>query len=149
MFVYLLLSTKGGTYVGATKDLNHRLRAHNREIAGGAHATSMRVLGGETWSRVCHVSGFPDWVATLQFEWRFKQLSRKYPLRMNPLERRVRALRDLLALEKPTTKAVSYSQWAQPPVVVVERDFEMFQQYGLGGGGEVVKAATAETEVVK
>lgn len=137
MFVYLLVSTGGATYVGATTDLDHRLRAHNREIAGGAHATSVRVLQGERWKRVCFVSGFPDWSATLQFEWRFKQLSRKWPQRMWPLERRVRALRELLlVLDRPTSKAVPYSDWALPPRLVVETDADLFQQVGLGDGGE-------------
>jgi len=116
-FVYLLECTDGATYVGATVDLNHRLRQHNKELKGGAHATSAKVAQGKIWHRVCHVAGFPDWPAALQFEWRFKQLSRKYPQKMNPLIRRLRALKDLLALERPTSKAVAYSEWAQPPQV--------------------------------
>ena len=133
MFVYLLVSTGGTTYVGATTDLDHRLRAHNREIAGGAHATSIRVLQGETWTRVCHMAGFPDWKSALQFEWRFKQISRKYPMRMNPLERRVQALRDLLALERPTTKAIPYSEWPTPPRLVIETNRDLFVRMGLVG----------------
>lgn len=116
-FVYLLESTDGSTYVGATVDLDHRLRQHNKEIKGGAFATSAKVVAGQIWRRVCHVAGFPDWPAALQFEWRWKQLSRKLPARMNPLERRKQALQTLLALERPTSKAVAYSEWAQPPVV--------------------------------
>jgi len=116
-FVYLLESTDKATYVGATVDLYHRLRQHNKEIKGGAHATSAKVAKGETWQRICHISGFPDWPAALQFEWRFKQLSRKYPKKMYPLERRVKALKDLLALERPTSKAVAYSEWPTPPKV--------------------------------
>jgi len=116
-FVYLLECTDGSTYVGATVDLDHRLRQHNKEIKGGAHATSAKVGKGETWRRVCHVAGFPDWSAALQFEWRWKQLSRKLPARMNPLERRKQALNDLLALERPTSKALAYSEWSNPPAV--------------------------------
>jgi len=116
-FVYLLESTDGSTYVGATVDLDHRLRQHNKEIKGGAYATSAKVAAGQTWRRVCHVAGFPDWPAALQFEWRWKQLSRKLPARMNPLERRKQALTALLALERPTTKAIPYSEWPEPPVV--------------------------------
>ena len=84
-FVYLLVSTKGNTYVGATIDLNRRLRQHNKEIKGGAHATGIKVAQGESWVRAAHVSGFPDWQAALQFEWRWKHLSRKYPVKLNPL----------------------------------------------------------------
>jgi len=59
-FVYLLVSTNGNTYVGATVDLERRLRQHNKEIKGGAHATGMKVAKGETWERAGHVSGFPN-----------------------------------------------------------------------------------------
>lgn len=128
-FVYLLQSDSGATYIGATIDLDHRLRQHNKEIKGGAHATSAKVLRGEHWTRVCHIRGFPDWVAALQFEWRWKQLSRKYPSRMNPLERRLSALRDLLSLEKPTTKSVYYSEWTNEkkgPELVREMESNYF-----------------------
>ena len=116
-FVYLLECTDGSTYVGATVDLDHRLRQHNKEIKGGAFATSAKVGKGETWRRVCHVAGFPDWSAALQFEWRWKQLSRKLPARMNPLERRKQALTALLALERPTAKALAYNEWSELPEV--------------------------------
>jgi predicted GIY-YIG superfamily endonuclease len=121
-YVYLLVSTSGNTYVGATVDLNRRLRQHNKEIKGGAHATSIKVLKGEIWTRAAHVSGFPSWPAALQFEWRWKHLSRKYPVNMNPLERRISALKDLLALERPTSKAIAYSEWPSPPEVHCETD---------------------------
>jgi structure-specific endonuclease subunit SLX1 len=121
-FVYLLVSTNGNTYVGATVDLNRRLRQHNKEIKGGAHATGVKVAQGETWTRAAHVSGFPDWPAALQFEWRWKHLSRKYGVKINPLEKRMNALRDLLALERPTSKAIAYSEWPAPPVVHLETD---------------------------
>ena len=121
-FVYLFVSTNGNTYVGATVDLNRRLRQHNKEIKGGAHATGVKVAQGETWTRAAHVSGFPDWPAALQFEWRWKQLSRKYGIKINPLEKRMKALKDLLALERPTSKAVAYTEWPAPPVVNLETD---------------------------
>jgi structure-specific endonuclease subunit SLX1 len=66
--------------VGATVDVDRRLRQHNKELAGGAHATGMKVNKGETWQRICYVSGFPTWQAALQFEWRWKQISRKFCL---------------------------------------------------------------------
>jgi structure-specific endonuclease subunit SLX1 len=121
-YVYLLVSTSGNTYVGATVDLERRLRQHNKEIKGGAHATGMKVSQGETWTRAAHVSGFPDWQAALQFEWRWKQLSRKLPLKMNPLERRIRALKELISLERPTSKAKPYTDWPTPPEVHTETD---------------------------
>jgi predicted GIY-YIG superfamily endonuclease len=119
-FVYLLVSSDDATYVGATVDLNHRLRQHNKEIKGGAHATSAKVGNGHTWTRACHVAGFPDWPAALQFEWRWKHLNRQMPTKMFPLERRMRALQKLLSLERPTSKAIAYSEWPAPPQVNIE-----------------------------
>jgi structure-specific endonuclease subunit SLX1 len=121
-FVYLLVSSSGATYVGATVDLDRRLRQHNKEITGGAHATGAKVAQGEIWVRAAHVSGFPDWQATLQFEWRWKHISRKYPAKMYPLERRLKALKELLSLERPTSKAKAYSEWPSPPEVHCETD---------------------------
>ena len=120
-YVYLLVSSDGATYVGATVDLDHRLRQHNKEIKGGAHATSIKVDGGEIWVRAAHVSGFPDWRSALQFEWRWKQLSRKYQSKkIPPLEKRMIALKELLALEKSTTLSVPYTEWASPPEIHIE-----------------------------
>ena len=121
-YVYLLISTNGNTYVGATVDLDRRLRQHNKEIKGGAHATGAKVAQGEVWTRAAHVSGFPDWQAALQFEWRWKQLSRKLPVNMVPLERRMLALKQLLDLPQSTSKATPYSEWPTPPEVHAETD---------------------------
>ena len=121
-FVYLLLSSDSCTYVGATVDLDRRLRQHNKEIKGGAFITGSKVLKGETWIRACHVEGFPDWQAALQFEWRWKQLTRKLTISVHPLHRRIIALKQLINLERPTTKAKAYSEWLTPLEVVLEDD---------------------------
>lgn len=122
-YVYLLVSTHGNTYIGATVDLNRRLRQHNKEIKGGARATGAKVARGETWTRAAHVSGFPDWQATLQFEWRWKNLSRTKAVMASfkrPLERRMAALDVLLGLPQSTTKATPFSAWPSPPCVHIE-----------------------------
>jgi len=122
-FVYLLESSDSkSTYVGATVNLDRRLRQHNKEIKGGAHATGAKVARGESWRRVCYISGFPDWSAALQFEWRWKQITRKQSPSKSPLERRILALDILLKLERPTTKAMAYSEWPSPPEVVYENE---------------------------
>lgn len=122
-FVYLLESSSGATYIGATIDVERRLRQHNKEIKGGAHATGTKVAKGESWSRICYVQGFPDWTAALQFEWRWKQLSRKFPSKMQPLERRMMALKQLLEFERPTTKAIAYSEWSVEPEINWDSEF--------------------------
>lgn len=124
-FVYLLVSSDNkATYVGATVDLDHRLRQHNKEIKGGAHATSIKVGQGNTWMRACYVSGFPNWQAALQFEWRWKQIGRKRLKtdgKLKPLDRRMLALNELLSLQQSTSKAIPYSQWNTPPEIHMER----------------------------
>ena len=128
-FVYLLMSSNGATYIGATIDLNRRLDQHNKFLKGGAKATSIRVENGEMWVRMCHVKNFPDWQSALQFEWRWKQLSRKiYKKGQNPLKRRVEALKMLLSLERSTTKAKPFCEWENPPEVVAE-DLEFSREF--------------------
>jgi len=118
---YLLATCDGRsekTYVGVTPNLDRRLRQHNGEISGGAKATT-----GRRWERICHVRGFPDHRAALQFEWRWKQVSRG--LDGAPLKRRLRALQVLLGFDKPTTAAVDYASWPEPPEVVIETEREL------------------------
>jgi len=121
-YVYLLECTDKATYVGATVDPNRRLRQHNKEISGGAHLTGSKVIKGEAWERICYVEGFPEWTEALKFEWRWKQLSRKLPMKMLPVERRLRALKMLLALERSTTKATAFSEWPRQPQIHWDND---------------------------
>ena len=51
---------------------------------------------------------------------RWKRLGRKFPKKMYPLERRLKALKLLLSLESSTTKAIPYSEWENPPKVNLE-----------------------------
>ncbi len=121
-FVYLLESTNHTTYIGATVNLEHRLRQHNGEIKGGAVATTRKVNKGETWKRVCHIEGFPTWSECLKFEWAWKFYSRKLSKKLFPLDRRKKALETLLSLEKSTSKAVPYNEWETPIKVVWENE---------------------------
>ena len=115
--VYLLLSTTGHTYVGATVDLDHRLRQHNGEICGGAKATA-KCPGG--WQRLCHVEGFANEGAALQFEWAWKNWTKK--CRGGALERRIRGLCALVNSEKATSKALAFSLLESPLIFVIESD---------------------------
>jgi predicted GIY-YIG superfamily endonuclease len=111
-FVYLLECSDKSTYVGATVNLEHRLRQHNGEIKGGARATTMKIKQGKIWNRLCYIRGFPDWVSTLQFEWALKYYSRKFVnKKMPPLERRMRGLKIIMNMEKPTSNALKYNEW--------------------------------------
>lgn len=122
-FVYCLESNKThSTYIGATIDVFQRLRKHNCEIKGGAVQTGKRVRQGETWRVNRYVCGFPTWQAALQFEWRWKNISRTVAKKMHKtfnVEVRCNALQILLALEKSTTKAIPYKDWQTPPKVII------------------------------
>jgi len=110
-YCYLLYTDEGQTYVGATVDPDRRLRQHNQEIVGGAHATGIRVKQGLVWKRACVVP-LPEWKTALQFEWRWKQLGRTQCKHIrNPIERRLRSLHVLLSFEKPTTAAIPYDAY--------------------------------------
>lgn len=121
-YVYLLVNNpyRINTYVGATVNLERRLRQHNKEIKGGAYATTTKVTDDENWLRACYVSGFPDWSSALQFEWKWKYLSRKIPLKKPPLYRRLDALKILLTSERSTSKAIPFSEWINKPEIHFE-----------------------------
>ena len=67
--------------------------------------------------------------STLQFEWRWKQISRTLSKTMKPIERRIMALHRLLNLDRPTTKALPYSEWEQKPHVHMELFVDLFSLY--------------------
>ncbi len=120
-YVYFIQSTNGSTYIGATVNLDKRIRQHNKEIKGGATATSLKVNGGEVWSYVCYVENFPSWNEALKFEWRWKQISRKIQKSkpdQKPIERRLEALKTLLSLDKSTSRAIPYTEWEKLPNVI-------------------------------
>ena len=101
--------------------LDKRIRKHNCELKGGATATSIQVNKGEVWSYVCYIKNCPTWNAALQCEWRWKKISRQIQMEkpyQNPKERRLEALKKLLSLDRPTSKAELYSSWENPPEVV-------------------------------
>ena len=113
-YCYLLYTNEGQTYVGATVDPDRRLRQHNKELGGGAHATGIRVAQGLVWKRACVVS-LPEWRTALQFEWRWKQLGRTQCKGVrNPILRRLASLKTLLSLEKPTESAIPYEMYPEP-----------------------------------
>ena len=79
-FVYCIstIDPPTRTYIGATTDVDRRLRQHNGELSGGARKTSQRP--GQ-WYRVCYLRGFTSWREALQVEWRWKHFSRQLAAR--------------------------------------------------------------------
>jgi len=106
MYVYLLQSSSKKTYVGATINVERRLRQHNRELKGGALYTGKWVKRGDTWNCIGYVSGFPTWIDALQFEWKWKKLSKG-----TSLQCRLEALNVLITSEKSTASSTPFSEW--------------------------------------
>jgi len=112
--VYLLQDINSQrTYVGATLDIHRRLLQHNGVQSGGAKATS-----GRQWSRICHVTGFPHERAALQFEWKWKNLTKKE--NGSALDRRTKALIVLLNSSQSTSKATDYKEYVDSLEVIWE-----------------------------
>ena len=139
-YVYLLICSDNTSYVGATVDLDRRLRQHNGEIKGGAHMTSMKLKQGKSWHRACYVSGFPTWQSALQFEWRWKQLTRKLNMAQKPIIRRFSALRLLLSLDRSTTKATPFIDWETPPEIIFENEEDklLYEEHGMDTSVDIV-----------
>ena len=72
-YVYFIKSTNGSTYIGATVNLDKRIRQHNKEIKGGAKCTSRR----ENWYPICIIDGFATMVEAMQCEWSLKHYMKK------------------------------------------------------------------------
>ena len=103
---YLLyLPGTNRTYIGATKDPDHRLRQHNGELSGGAKATK-----GKQWTQAFYLSGFPDWRSTLQFEWAWKYYGRGKP----GLKGKIAALNILRTKDRATSKSRPFVEWPAP-----------------------------------
>lgn len=104
----------GRTYIGATHDPDRRLRQHNRELAGGASSTA-----GKIWNRALYVSGFPDWRATLQFEWMWKHIGKKH----HGLQGKMDSLVALLRQGKSTSNSVPFRMYNNCISLTVNPDF--------------------------
>jgi len=127
--VYCLESFDGrNTYVGSSVNPDHRLRQHNGEIKGGAKATAAR--GPGAWHRAAFLQGF-DKTAALQFEWRWKRLTRRaagasrleaFGPRAGGLEKRLAALAQLLRLERPTKAARPLAEYIGGLTLFVETE---------------------------
>lgn len=112
---YCLQDESGKTYIGYSVDVDRRLRQHNGELKGGARATSR----GSGWVRVCHVTGFPDKVEALRFEWAWKAESRKVQ-GATPILRRLNALIELCNKDKSTRSANQYDSYEGPLCIFVD-----------------------------
>jgi structure-specific endonuclease subunit SLX1 len=90
--VYLLRSVKTEKstrcYIGFTTHPQRRIRQHNGDIKAGAKKTSAH----RPWRYILVVSGFPNKIVALQFEWQFQ----------HPLESRV--VRDRINIRRKWSK---------------------------------------------
>ena len=119
-YCYLLVDDSNTySYIGVAKNsVDRRLAQHNREKSGGAKATA-----GKHWRRICYISNFPNNTAALQFEWKWKNLSKNESHKnKNVFQRRINALYNLVKLSKPTLKAVDYSTYPEKLCINIEED---------------------------
>jgi predicted GIY-YIG superfamily endonuclease len=104
-YCYLIKDVTNKTYIGATCNIEKRLKQHNGILSGGAKYTK----SGTSWKYVCIISDIPEWRSALQIEWKWKNICRtKYKNIKCTITRRLYALKYLLSLEKPTTNSIPY-----------------------------------------
>jgi ribA/ribD-fused uncharacterized protein len=133
--VYLLHCDKK-TYIGMTDNPLHRLRQHNREIAGGARATA-----GHIWKHVCVLSGFPTRRSALQFEWMWKYSARRTHARS--IEAKMETLSQIWKCDCSSSKSIHFSQLSTPfflsfslPLTEKLNKIESIQSLKLSGCGK-------------
>lgn len=105
------------TYVGATIDVDRRLRQHNAEIKGGARRTTAVAIhrGPHAWKRMCHCVGFVDKIECLKFEWYWKHFSRRLTDK-DPVKRRLLAVQNMLALDRWSHIELIWESDSAPPL---------------------------------
>jgi|TARA_B110000858_G_scaffold191704_1_gene241335 predicted GIY-YIG superfamily endonuclease len=94
-----IIENRGYTYVGVSNNVHKRLRAHNKEISGGAKYTTSK---GKGWKHICIVHGFPTKIESLQFEWALKHVP---PRNAGGVKNRIKKLNILLNKEYWTSRA--------------------------------------------
>ncbi len=70
------------------------------------------------------MTGFPHERAALQFEWKWKHVSKQ--VSGGPLQRRIKALCQLFGLDKTTSKATDYQDYVSNLNVVWESEKDMY-----------------------
>ena len=70
-WVVYCLFLENYTYIGATINLDLRLRRHNGEFKGGAKYTTSK---GPGWKCAVYVTGFKNQKDALKFEWAWKHI---------------------------------------------------------------------------
>jgi predicted GIY-YIG superfamily endonuclease len=88
-----IIENRGYTYVGVSNNVHKRLRAHNKEISGGAKYTTSK---GKGWKHICIVHGFPTKIESLQFEWALKHVP---PRNAGGIKNRIKKLYKLINKE--------------------------------------------------
>lgn len=109
---YCLISETGTSYVGFTVDVDRRLKQHNGLLVGGAKATK-----GKTWTRILTVTGFPTQRDALQFEWKWKFVSRAMK-GATAVERRCKALLQIVNSERSTSTATPFCAYENPLLIL-------------------------------
>ena len=99
MWRFYIIVNRRCTYAGVSPTPERRLRQHNGEIKGGAKYPLSRGAG---WEHVCLVSGFPDKIAAMQFEWAVKHAGTKG---QGGLKVRMSKLAEVLGRSRWTSKS--------------------------------------------
>ena len=86
-----IIENRGYTYVGVSNNVHKRLRAHNKEISGGAKYTTSK---GKGWRHICVVHGFPTKIES--FEWALKHVP---PRNAGGIKNRIKKLYKLINKE--------------------------------------------------
>ena len=100
-YVYILVNNsdnyKNHSYIGFTNNPIRRLRQHNKEIKGGAKATTNK---DSEWEFAVLMTGFSDKINALSCEWKLKHPVKNY----YKIEGKIKILNEILLLDKWTNK---------------------------------------------
>ncbi len=141
-FCYLLTSkrtpTSKATYIGFSTQPIHRLRQHNGELVAGARKTSKY----RPWVHVAIVSGFPNKITALQFEWQWQHPDRTRIAGNAVLSKRSGYKKCLDELVNLLNKKL----WKQLDLSVLFPNEDYMKDFRLISGSEITCACTFISE---
>ena len=94
-----IIYNKQYSYVGATNNIENRIKKHNQELNGGAKYTKMI---GKGWKYICVIEGFKNKIDCLRFEWAVKHCE---PRNLKGIYNRLKKLETTLKKERWTSNS--------------------------------------------
>ena len=135
-YVYILvnnsLNYKDHSYIGFTTNPQRRIRQHNKEIKGGAKATTNK---DSEWEFALLINGFKDKINALSCEWKLKHPEKNY----YKIEGKIKILNEILLLDKWTKKCKYENKDCDYNIYVKDIYYNLINKDSIPNNFDIIK----------